>query len=393
MSAPARPTKRAVLASLCALAFACALVSAGCAARPQDPLAASQPAEQVARTMFAAGVYPVGVGESGGTAVLRFSLPAADSAADVLIGTAAARSALTRAYPDARRRVVQVLSPAGAPLAEIVMGRDGTVEPRLVLDATEFSASFDAEEAAGGPRYLRAKNRAAGIDIEAATKAAKELRAAAPGRPAVPAGEDAGVANARLLAAALAGSGVVGADRLAAAASGVTPGSTPDEVLLWRHRLATAEALTRGIDGAAAFARLTDAVAEQVATAPIPTSGGMADTILATAGSDKAPASAKDATTFDQTRASGLSPSTPEVTTALQAGRLDTDIAKYGLDSDPERWPPVISPDSRLYYLGAPANRVAITDSSRDGFGWQLRRVALVDAHDIGTTLADVALP
>ena len=80
----------------------------------QDPLAPSQPAEQVLRSMRLAGFERAVAGEGGGLAVVRIEVPTVGSPADIEIAWQTGAASLAEAYPGARRYVVQVFDPSQA---------------------------------------------------------------------------------------------------------------------------------------------------------------------------------------------------------------------------------------------------------------------------------------
>lgn len=84
-----------------------------------DRLAASEPAEQVLRTLRLVGVDRAVAGARGRAAIVRIELPAADSSADVTVAWEAGLGALRAAYPKADSYTVQIFGPGATPLVEL----------------------------------------------------------------------------------------------------------------------------------------------------------------------------------------------------------------------------------------------------------------------------------
>lgn len=111
-------------------------------AAQSDPLAPSGPAETVLRTLRLAGYERAVVGDERGTAVLRVEVPLVDTAVDIDITWQTGVAALTAAYPDASRYVVQVFE-GDRGLVEMRIGGD---DARRAVDADDAEGLLAASE-------------------------------------------------------------------------------------------------------------------------------------------------------------------------------------------------------------------------------------------------------
>ncbi|MDH4140210.1 MAG: hypothetical protein OEV43_06515 [Coriobacteriia bacterium] len=108
----------------------------------QDPLAPSEPPEQVLRSMRLAGFERAVAGEGAGFAIVRVEVPSVGSPADVEIAWQTGAASLAEAYPDAGRYVVQVFDPSQA-LVEVRWDGDSA---RDAVTADDAGALFSSAQ-------------------------------------------------------------------------------------------------------------------------------------------------------------------------------------------------------------------------------------------------------
>lgn len=401
------------------------------------PLGASSPAEQVLRSLRLAGIEHACAGESGGTAVARIELPAVDSAADIEIAWQAGLASLADAYPRANRCVVQVFDRA-QPLLEITWETGSGLPPADAGNAVSLGVfGVSATPQAAGYReraqtladaaptgmtalpknaltvdidrpgaYLDAKNRAAGLlgmdgpKGAAATlaEAAKEMRVATPGIPAIDVGQDAGIFwSAVGLRALQARSGVHGVVETAEQLRQTRPGAAKETIEAIRSVALTALAISSPASGDLS-GEVRD-LAEKIASAPLE-AGAPSDAVLAAAASARAPASARVVRDFERVSALDArmesSTETP-VRRAMAAGggRGVVYLTPAGTSEtlDPVTWPAYRRADGAVFWLAGEDGDIALTDGSLPGWAFTARRTAVVDARDAGTVLAYIETP
>lgn len=250
--------------------------------------------------------------------------------------------------------------------------------------------------------YLDAKNRAAGFVREdgqlSGTAAelvslAEEARSNAPGIPALAAGTDPARFWAETVAGLLANSrpGVDGADdMLQALADTATPESDPRKVSLVRAVAMTVMAVeSDGFgDNVAAFADLS----QEVADVPLP-AGPAADAVLVAACCIRAPEDAKQVVLFERVESLDRDPDALEDSVGDALPAWDGASFTYGAPDAPvtvapELWLGYRRADGREYLLAGANGPVALTDASLTGWAYEMPRIAIVDAADVGSVKA-----
>lgn len=284
--------------------------------------------------------------------------------------------------------------------------RDSAPEGATKLPAGSVAIDIDVAGAT-----LDAKNRAVGLlgvdapkgaEATAAGKAFSALVASAPTRQATAEDQDAGIALAKRLEAALnAHPGTPGAAALGADAAAVPAGADPATVRQLRAWVAAAEALATQ-PGVSTLGPV-HAVSALIAEKPVPTSGAMADAVLAAADSPKAPPSAvrvadfvRDASLDTSSSTAGRSPVQRAFAALKAQGQVTPAIVwtEAGADKSvsPASWLAYRRADGTLFWLAGPDGQVAIREAGVHGWAWNGQRAAVVDSGRAGRFLSAIDL-
>lgn len=121
--------------------------------KPVDPLAASSPAEAALRTLRLAGYDQAVVGESGGTAVVRVSVPKPITPRAVELSWQTALTVAAEAYPRSGKAVAQLFD-GTTPLLEVSADAAAVRDLAARDDAAGLrsAATFKYLSTAGGTR-------------------------------------------------------------------------------------------------------------------------------------------------------------------------------------------------------------------------------------------------
>jgi hypothetical protein len=277
--------------------------------------------------------------------------------------------------------------------------------------ATKLPAGSVAIDIDVAGATLDAKNRAVGLlgvdapkgpEAAAAGKSFSALVASFPSHAAPAEDQDAGLALAKRLEAALnAHPGIPGAAAIGADAAAIPAGADPGVVRQLRAWVAVAEALATQ-PGVSTLATVR-AVSSRIAEKPVPTSGPLADAVLAAADSPRAPASAvrvaqfaRDAALDTSSTAEGRSPVQRAFAVLKAQGQVTPAIVwtQAGAENgvSPVSWLAYRRADGTLFWLAGPDGPVAIRESGVHGWAWNGQRAVVVDAGRAGRFLSAIEL-
>jgi hypothetical protein len=408
----------------------------------QELLGASGPHEAVLRSVRLAGYEEAAVGEDGGVVVVRLAAPYVATPAQVEFAWQIALASAAEAFPEADAYVAQLYSPdlsRDSALLEVevegdaVRGAVETGDPRSLREAATFTYLIDgagralpeavavlgdpssADASAGTDEagldfratapYIDEKNHAAGLLDATGPAGVGALvetweTATSTVRPVPPADQDrSAVYLERTLGSLAAQDGVETAAGLEARvrdlAEVTAPGNASEpELKLWSE---VAEAVATSAGGSL----LADAAAltRTVLDAPVPEAGSAADAILAAAGSEDAPESARALDSFERVEAldatltagAGLVFEIEEASRAglpveryeRFTGYVDELIPPHSTGGVPEVWPAYRSPSGRVFWRMGETGEYAITDGTTAGWAYTTVRAHVVEAADI----------
>ncbi|MDA3937487.1 MAG: hypothetical protein PF636_11660 [Actinomycetota bacterium] len=281
--------------------------------------------------------------------------------------------------------------------------RDARPARATVLPDSAVSIDIDM-----GGAYLDAKNRAAGLvsssgpRVDGASRATASFtlaRDAVPGRAAIPDDADAGLEYvSRIRDLLVSVPGAQGTADVAGEMSLIRPGADSSSVMRLRTLAIVVESV--GADSYGDVLRPTYDAAREVASRVVPSSGAVANSVLAAADSPMTPRSTLSVGTFD--RLEDL-----DVVSGPDGERLPNRVlARHGSGSGgirsglawqvesgservaPTKWMGYRRADGAVFWRAGESGNVALTDASLLGWGWSVHRGALVDTDRCGRVLA-----
>jgi hypothetical protein len=263
------------------------------------------------------------------------------------------------------------------------------------LGAVKLPANAVAIELDVPGAYLDAKNRAAGLlDSDGPTGPAGKRLASAWAMPASEVAADYSppmAVDPRAVRATLAEQEAVpGASELASDLAGASfPAAIPPAQLLqlvaWRHVIEAVGARK----SLASAVQPTAAVAEAVRATSLPHTGPLADAVRVAARVLGPPRAAAVVTAFKRDASADVRGSDGPLIGGGAAPATPVDLSRLVIPGTrPTNWRAYRRPDGTLYWLGAPANQVALVDGTLHGAGFSTPRAFLVDAKDVGRILA-----